>query len=413
MTSSAPGPWSGDRTPMPRPYSIETSSASRPFALPTTPASYPHLWRSPSWHWWKGLVILVVGGMFFLVDQTIAILLAASIDALTGRVPFSRFVRSASEGTIVTTPAIFIANNLSLVVLVPAAMLLSWAVTGQRPRWLSSVVGGLRWRWLWLCIAMSVPLWLVLTAIDFFGSGGLAGNPLRVTGDTLPLVLAVILTTPLQSAGEEYTFRGVINRSVASWVPTELGGALAGGVVSSTLFMWAHGAGDPWLNLFYFCFGVISSYLTWRTGGLEASIALHVVNNVTSEWSLPFVNISTMFDRQDGTAGPGVLIQLALPVISLALIVWQARRRGIVRRSSPDRAMLQPAGVPPTPPPSSGTPAQWQPSPWGWQQTTPPPPSWDDGSWGQQSQQPWQQPGPPASAPPPDPSPRPPSAPPP
>ncbi len=270
-------------------------------------------------------------------------LIAATIDAISGRVPLSDFVNSARQGTMTTTPAIFIANNLSLVVLVPAAMLISWSVTGQRPRWLSSVAGGIRWRWLGLCLAMTAPLWVALMVVQYFGSGGPAANPLHVTGDTLPLLLAVIFTTPLQSAGEEYTFRGVINRSVASWIPHEVWGAVAGGLVSSTLFMLAHGAGDPWLNLFYFCFGSIATFLTWRTGGLEASIALHVINNVTSEWTLPFVNISGMFDRQAGTAGPGVLFQLALPVIALVLIVWQARRRGVVRRSTPE---LGPAAAP-------------------------------------------------------------------
>ncbi len=364
MTAYSPDRWQGDRTPLAAPYVIGTPAPRRQSAFPVAPVSYPSFWRGPRWRWWKALIILVAGGVFFLLDQTVAVLVAATIDAISGRVPFSQFVTSATQGTIVTTPAIFIANNLSLVVLVPAAMLISWAVTGQRPRWLSSVSGGIRWRWLGLCLAMAAPLWVALVLFQFFGSGGLAGNPLHVTGDTLPLLLAVILTTPLQSAGEEYTFRGVINRSVASWVPHEIGGAFAGGLVSSTLFMLAHGAGDPWLNLFYFCFGAIATFLTWRTGGLEASIAMHVVNNVTSEWSLPFVNIAGMFDRQDGTAGPGVLIQLSLPVIALVLIVWQARRRGIVHRATPESPAIWPSNVPPGIPPSPGTPTGAQPSPW-------------------------------------------------
>ena len=41
--------------------------------------------------------------------------------------------------------------NLSLIVLIPAAMLSIWAVHRIRPRFLSSVAGGLRWRWLLRC----------------------------------------------------------------------------------------------------------------------------------------------------------------------------------------------------------------------------------------------------------------------
>ncbi|HEX2857933.1 MAG TPA: CPBP family intramembrane glutamic endopeptidase [Propionibacteriaceae bacterium] len=307
----------------------------RPSAYPRVPASYPQFWRAPRWHWWKSLLTLGGLAVFFLVSSIVALGAAAAIDASTGRVPWSTFLDSVQKGVVSTTPAVFIANNLSLVALVPVCLLLARLVTGQRAGFLTSVVGFLRWGWLLRCIAMLAPFWIALVVFQFYAGGGVAGTPLKVTGDTLPLLLAVIFTTPLQSAGEEYAFRGVINRSVAGWIPNEALAVVAGGLVNSTFFMLAHGAGDPWLNVFYFAFGALSTFLTWRTGGLEASIAVHVVNNVTSEWSLPFTNISGLFDRQAGTAGPGILIQLALPVIAVALILWQARRGGIVRRSTP------------------------------------------------------------------------------
>ena len=307
----------------------------QPSPYPSVPASYPRVWRSQRWRWWKSLVILVAVGAFLLVSQLLAVAAAAAVDAATGRVPWSRFLDSARNGVIVTTPAVFIANNLSLVALVPVCLLMSRAVTGQRPGWLSSVVGSIRWGWLIRCVVLIEPLWIALVVIEFYAAGGVAGTPLKVTGDTVPLIIAVVVTTPLQSAGEEYTFRGIINRSVASWFPNEAVAVIAGGLVNSSLFMLAHGAGDPWLNAFYFTFGALSTFLTWRTGGLEASIAVHLVNNVTSEWSLPFTDISSMFDRQAGSAGPGMLFQLSLPVIALALILWQARRHRIARLSPP------------------------------------------------------------------------------
>ena len=321
--------------------------AWQPSPYPTVPASYPHFWRSPRWRWWKSLVILAVGAVFFFLVQVLAVVVAVAVDATTGRVSLARFYESIQKGVIVTTPAVFIANNLSLVALVPASLWLSRLVTGQRSGWLSSVVGSIRWGWLLRCALMLTPLWIALVAFEFVAAGGRAAMPLHITGDTVPLLLAVIFTTPLQSAGEEYAFRGIITRSVASWVPNEALAVVAGGLVNSSLFMLAHGAGDPWLNAFYFTFGALSTFLTWRTGGLEASIAIHVVNNVTSEWSLPFANISDMFDRQAGTAGPAVLFQLALPVVAVALILWQARKRRIVARATPAPPQAQPAVPPP------------------------------------------------------------------
>ena len=53
-------------------------------------------------------------------------------------------------------------------------------------------------------------------------------------------------------------------------------------LVTATLFALAHGAQDPWLFADRLLFGVVASWLAWRTGGLEAPIALHAANNLVS-----------------------------------------------------------------------------------------------------------------------------------
>ena len=52
--------------------------------------------------------------------------------------------------------------------------------------------------------------------------------------------------------------------------------------MSATLFALAHGGQEPALFADRFAFGVVASWLVWRTGGLEASIALHAANNLVS-----------------------------------------------------------------------------------------------------------------------------------
>ena len=54
------------------------------------------------------------------------------------------------------------------------------------------------------------------------------------------------------------------------------------GAVSATLFALAHGTQDAWLFGDRLAFGLVASWLAWRTGGLEAPIALHVANNLVS-----------------------------------------------------------------------------------------------------------------------------------
>ncbi len=53
-------------------------------------------------------------------------------------------------------------------------------------------------------------------------------------------------------------------------------------LVTATLFALAHGAQDPWLFSDRLAFGLVASWLAWRTGGLEAPIALHAANNLVS-----------------------------------------------------------------------------------------------------------------------------------
>jgi len=86
-------------------------------------------------------------------------------------------------------------------------------------------------------------------------------------------------------------------------------------------------------------------WLAYRTGGIEASIALHFVNNFFSEWMLPFTDFSDMFDRSEGTGSPVVLIYLAVQLVLVLIVDWVARKKGLVRMSAP--AAWAPAVVKP------------------------------------------------------------------
>ena len=169
------------------------------------------------------------------------------------------------------------------------------------------------------------------------GESLLGGLPpdIRARPYTVLLTVGIILTTPFQCAGEEYLFRGLEQRLVASYIRPETLGWILATLVSSATFMWLHSAQDPWLNVYYFAFGVAASWITWRSGGLEASVAIHIVNNVISEAFMPFTDFSGMFDRSVGTGDPLVLIHVAVMVGAVALLTWQARRRGVVNRTAP------------------------------------------------------------------------------
>ena len=88
----------------------------------------------------------------------------------------------------------------------------------------------------------------------------------------------IVLTSPLQAVAEEVFFRGYLLQALGSVVAAPWFGI----VVSSVIFAYVHGS----QNLALFCdrlaFGLLAAILVRLTGGLEAGIAAHVINNVSA-----------------------------------------------------------------------------------------------------------------------------------
>lgn len=352
--SSAPGvapggPWGGPQQPMGNHPWLPAGPPPKPSVLPIEPREYHEFLRTPNLRWWRPVLALLMGGALFFASSMLFGVIAMLYDLGTGRTTMADY---SSMDKVTMTPALFLCNNLALAACVPIAMLTQWACFGQRPRWLSSVTGAFRWRWFGECVAWTLPLLLALTLLEALLSGF---DGLRVSPDTAFMVAAILLTTPLQSAGEEYLLRGLGQRAVAAWLP-RVAGLVVSTAVTGVIFMLLHGAGDPWLNGFYLFFAVVGSTLAWRTGGLEASVALHAVNNVVSMSFLPFTDFSDMFNRSAGTGSPVVLVQVAILGGALAVLLWRARVRGVVVRTAP----AAPGGPPPAPPSASPMPHTWR-----------------------------------------------------
>lgn len=198
------------------------------------------------------------------------------------------------------SPSVLLFTNLSLAVLIPCAMFAVWAAHRVRPGLLSSVAGKIRWKWLALYSVIA----LLVTLMSFGLSGLVAGDggastepdPSFVGWATyLPLVLVIVLTTPLQAAGEEYAFRGYLAQAIGAWAK---GWVWIPVLITSLLFALAHGQQDLALFTDRFMFGLALALITIRTGGLEAGIALHAANNVV------ILLVSASFDDLAQTLTP-------------------------------------------------------------------------------------------------------------
>jgi membrane protease YdiL (CAAX protease family) len=246
------------------------------------------------------------------------------------------------------SPLGLLANNLVIVMLIPAAMAAVWAVHRSNIGWLASVTGRLRWpvlgRFFVLAGVVVVVFFMAGFALPPVGFGEIEVPK----GTTLVgLFVVILLTTPLQSAAEEVGFRGYLSQAVASWFARPMAGTLVAGVASATLFALAHGGQEPALFADRFAFGVVASWLAWRTGGLEASIALHAANNLVS---LGYTASTGSLEEalESATLGwPAAVLDIAMMVVFAAVVARVADRWGLaVRRAAPEVVPSDPQQVP-------------------------------------------------------------------
>ncbi len=298
--------------------------------LPAKPSPYQQVWRTPWFKWWQPIMASVLGTVFWYVLLVIIVAVAAAIElAVSGHTFINTLGSGVGSSGSSTTPGLFLANNVALAVILPIAVVLQRWFFGLRSGWLLSVTGKVRRGWIPICIAIVVPIWIVSYAAELVFSGASELEGLAWSEQSLVLIIGILLTTPLQAAAEEYLCRGFIFRAVGSYFNNPKVAFWAGTVVSTAVFTYMHDAEDAWLNLSYIAFGVILCWVTWKTGSLIPGIVIHIVNNLIAEATMPFSDISGLFERSSGAGDWTVLIQVAALLIAGALIIWVAGRCGL------------------------------------------------------------------------------------
>ncbi|QBR94588.1 CPBP family intramembrane metalloprotease [Nocardioides euryhalodurans] len=226
--------------------------------------------------------------------------------------------------------------NLTLAGLIPLTWVIVRWLHGLRPRWLSSIRPRLRWGYLFACFGLSfvaLIATLVVAALlpsDAAGAS-VAGELNEFTPRLRDFMLVVLLLTPLQAAAEEYAFRGYLLQAFGGMVRSPW---VAVGL-SSLLFALAHGAQDAPIFFDRFAFGVVAGVLVVVTGGLEAGIAMHVLNNwLAFGIALAYGDMSSALNPTGGTWW-SIPVTLTQSLVYLALAWWVARVMGLRKRSDP------------------------------------------------------------------------------
>lgn len=303
------------------------SPASKPATPRAVETSFPfhRLARTAArCRWWRPLVVGVVGAVFYIVLSLI-LTIPFAVLAFTAPDQFPAFMDLLTGGPIdLNDPTVF-AYSLGSIALMLPSIWLATLLLGSRPvGLLSSVAGRVRWRWLMRCAGLALAVYFVVFGFSFLVLDPLLGaEPISptVTASTALLIVLALIITPLQATAEEYVFRGYLMQTIGGWLKHPAWAIL----LPVPLFAIGHDY-DLWGLADVAIFAIAAGWLTWRTGGLEAAIAAHVVNN-----TLLFV--LGAFGIVDLNAKGGSPAAIAVTVVTMvsysALVVWQAKRSSL------------------------------------------------------------------------------------
>ena len=378
----------------------------------TEPLEYHQLLRGvPRPRWWKPLVGLLLGVLYYLTLSTGFTLVMFSIAAATASGPLTQQDMLVLATPDTQRPLSMVTALGSIALMIPAALLAMLSVGLSPVGRLWSVALRIRWRWIGRAI---LPAFVALLVINAVGIGlglllapsenQLAAEPPGFDANAaLWSVLIILLLVPLQSTAEELVFRGAFMQAIGAWrnrvwfvivlavglplaaLSFYLSGGLSGllekgsnvlivGALvfgAATLMRWRTGSPlvavalpsfvfafahiyEIWGMLSVASMALVAAWLVWRTGGLEAAITLHVVNNIVG-----FLMMTLAFGGETKqTAEGGSAISLLASVLGQVLFAWWIDRdfkRVDGRRTRIDRVQKLVPVVPARPAaPSSG-----------------------------------------------------------
>lgn len=221
-------------------------------------------------------------------------------------------------------PADLAALNLNNAGWILVAFALTWWVHRVRPGWLISVAQRIRWRWLALCFALGVVTLLVTLLLQVVIPATTVGSVTEhySMGRTVGFVAVIALTTPLQAMGEEFLFRGYLTQVMGGVAPKAVAV-----VVPALLFAAAHGSQGLPVFIDRLTFGLLAGVLVVVTGGLEAGIAMHVLNNLVAFGIA--VGTHTVSSTLAASGGTWWVVPVTVTQngVFLILVLWAKRRR--------------------------------------------------------------------------------------
>ena len=313
---------------------------------PISPPDFHRLSRlAQPTRWWRPLLVLLTASALFLA------LLVAPMLALIIIADLHPSIEPAVDQVLnfesVNNPTGLTVGLLMIILMLPASLLAVRLVGRRRAGTVVSVTGRLRWRLLGRASAITAVVLGVFTGVLLLvepatGAASDGAAPDGSAGRLALMLVIVVLLVPWQAAAEEIVFRGLLAQTVGSWLRHPAWAIL----LPLPLFVFGHDYSLAGM-LDVAVFAAVAGYLTWRTGGLEAAIGMHVVNNLGAF----AIALFTGADLDATEVAPlAALISIAYTLVTAALIlspVAQPRRSASQRATTKGQQLLPVGFAPP------------------------------------------------------------------
>lgn len=334
-----PIPWQQQSAPLPQ----GQHPAEPPRIMPTAPPALRGEFQPPreltelEYHrlshadartrWWSPLLEGLTVGFIYAIFNAVAGLIFA-VWAMNSGVTEADFTLEGLQTKSLSSPAFFFLMFGTVALMFPALWLARLICRPKPWGLIHSVAGRMRWSWLFLCMGISIVLFVLLPVVFELVTGGSFAVEARIPATTLIwMMVLVFLLVPLQCYAEELVFRGYLMQTLGRWLKHPAWAI----ILPAPLFMLGH-AYDMWGQLSILVMGLAAGFMVWYTGGLEASIAMHVVNNVY----LMFMGVIGLVDpyAQEGSTFVDFLWATGIELLLVVVIMYAARKVGVARRAT-------------------------------------------------------------------------------
>lgn len=283
--------------------------------------SYPQLPRTAAYRWWRSVVALLL----LLVVGALCVAVLVGVVRVVMALSAVQQWQLRTEGSGLWWQVLL--AHLALLTLIPAALAAAKWGFAYPVRWLWSAYAGFRWRWFGCCLLASAVCFGVLVVCDL--ESGFTTDTWQPESFAWGLLCIAVFLTPFQALAEELAFRGVFFQAVGALFRHKYAAFIVATLISSVCFALAHGDQTGWVFADRLLMGVLLCWLAFDTEGLEAPIALHIVNNqVTFVMAIATGGMADALLAQN-VVWQSVVLHMTIVLLLTVVLSWWYRRRRV------------------------------------------------------------------------------------